>query len=216
MAREVRGEAKLKRQAIDNLDLARRIRAAGRPIYIPEDDGERPCIPSDGLRVRQWAGVTESRAIACGGTAFIIYLTITSNLPQFAISDFGLRLPWKQSSFFWLEDPDEIDGPSRLYHFAFKNSPEFERSRVLNHCADVRRTYSSGHSLKGCLLGFGFDSIPEDYGHGMMIPAFVVVYDQFGRQYQCPVELRTDRMSRPPRQVSRTRNMLAHPDPIRK
>jgi hypothetical protein len=204
----------LKNKTIDRLDLARRIRAAGRPIYISEDDGEARCIPCDGLRVRQTGGVDESRAIdCCGGTAFVISLLITNKLPRFAIADFGLELPWKQESFYWLEDPLQIDGTSRRYRFGGKDLPEFDREQVINHHADVTRILSPGDSLKGFLLGYGFESIPEKFRHGMMIPAFVIVYDQLGRDHRSPVELQAVRSRTPPR-VLRRSTLLDHPDPI--
>lgn len=205
---------KSEKQATDNLALARRIRAAGRPIYIAEDDSEAPSIPSDGLRVFQSGGVMESRLSDCSiGTAIVIFLGITINLPRFAISAFDLELPWEQKQFYWLEDPLEIDGSSRCYRFDGRDLPEFDRSGVLNHCANIRRTYSPGQSIQGCLLGHAFDSIPEKYPHGITISAFVVVYDQYGQRYRSPVSLWIDR-SRPRRTVSRKRNLLEHPDPI--
>ncbi len=63
----------MKDKTYDSLAMARRIRAAGRQIYIAQDDGAAPSIPCEGLLVRQWGGLVESRAIDCGsGTAFII------------------------------------------------------------------------------------------------------------------------------------------------
>lgn len=207
-------QRKLKNKAIDRLALARRIRAAGRPIYIAEDDGEAQCIPSDGLLMYQTGGVIESCAIDyAGGTAFLIQLIITIKLPNFAISAFGLELPWKDESFHWLEDPLEIDGSSRCYRFGDRDLPEFERNQVINHYADVRRVYSSGHSLKGFLLGCGLERMPEQFRRGTMIPAFVIVYDQFGHDYRSSVELYSDRSLARPR-VSRKRNLLDHPDSI--
>jgi hypothetical protein len=215
--RTQKDEMKLKIKTIDHLALARRIRAAGRPIHIEEDDGEARCIPSDGLLIYQTGGVNESCAIDySGGTAFIIYLVITINLPNFGISAFGLELPWKNESFRWLEDPLEIGGSSNCYCFGDKNIPDFERSRVLNHYADVRRVYSPGKSLKGCLLGCGFDPIPEHFRHGMMISASVVVYDQFWRECRSQVELWADRSlarSRVSRN-SRKGGLLDRRDPI--
>ena len=124
----------------DRLALARRIRAAGRPIYIAEDDGEAPCIPSDGLRIYQTGGVVESSAFDWGGgTAFKVYLVITNNRQAFAISSFELELPWKQTHFQWIEDPLVIDGTSQCYRFMGNDILEFERGQVLNHFADVRR-----------------------------------------------------------------------------
>jgi hypothetical protein len=204
----------MKDKTYDSLAVARRIRAAGRPIYIAEDDGEARSIPCDGLRVRQTGGVVESQAIDCsGGTAFILNLSITINLPKFAISAFGLEPPWKNDSFYWLEDPLEIDGTSRCYRFGSKDLPEFDRGQVINHSADVTRVFSSGASLKGFLLGFGFDSIPDQFRHGMMIPAFVIVYDQFGHEHRSPVELQAVRNHTRPR-VLRRGSLLDRPDSI--
>ena len=106
-----------------DLALARRIRAAGVPIYIGEDDGKGPHDPSSGLLVYQDGGVVESRAFDFYGAAgYIIRAVITVNLPKFAISGFGLELPWK-SYVRWLEDPLELDGRSVLYRFSGKAFP---------------------------------------------------------------------------------------------
>ena len=125
----------------------------------------------------------DSQAIDCsGGTAFILSLSITINLPKFAISAFGLEPPWKNDSFCWLEDPLQIDGTSRCYRFGSRDLPEFDRRQVINHRANATRIFSSGESLKGFLLGYGFDSIPEQFRQGTMIPAFVIIYNQFGHE----------------------------------
>jgi hypothetical protein len=201
----------VKDKTYDGLALAQKIRAAGRSIFIAEDDGAAPSIPCDGLRVRQTGGVMESQAIdSSGGTAFILNLGITINLPKFAISAFGLEPPWKNDSFYWLEDPLEIDGTSRCYRFGSKDLPEFERG-IINHCANVRHVFSSGESLKGLLLGYEFDSIPEEFRHGMMIPAFVMIYDQFGREHRSPVELQVVRNHTRPRALRKS-SLLDRPD----
>lgn len=204
----------MKDKAYDGLAVARRIRAAGRPIYIAEDDDRTPSIPCEGLRVRQWGGLVESRAIDCSNwTAFIINLTITANQPTFAISAFSLEAPWKNDYFRCLEDPLQLDGPSRNYRFGVRDIPEFEREHVINHCADVTRMLPRGHSLKGFLLVVGSDPMPEQFRHGMMIPAFVIIYDQWGRDHRSPVELQAVRNLTRPR-VSRKSGLLDHPDSI--
>jgi hypothetical protein len=177
----------------DNLALARRIRAAGVAIYIGEDDGETPHDPPSGLRIRLFGGVVESRAIDFhGGAAYIIYCRITVNLPRFAIAGFGLELPWK-GTVRWLDEPFEIDGSSKMYRFGGRYDPAFEKDEVLNHLADVRRTLSQGKSLQGALLAIGEEPIAEQFQHGAMIPAFLIVYDQFGRDYRSPIQLWADR-----------------------
>lgn len=79
----------------NGLELARGIRAAGRPIYIKEDDGEPTDDLSDGLRIYLFGEVNDSLVTNfLGGTAFILKTNITVNLPGFAISGFGLELEW--------------------------------------------------------------------------------------------------------------------------
>jgi len=204
----------MKNKVIDHLALARRIRAAGCPIHIEEDDAESTCNPSDGLTIRQFGGVTESTAIDCsGGTAFIIYVVISINVPHFAISAFGLKVPWINDSFLWLEDPREIGGSSDYYRFGIKDLPDFERGRVLNHRADEQRPYSTGTSLKGCLLGISFDPIPVQFSHGDMIPGLLVVFDQSLREYRSPVELWADRNCAQPRARRKVR-LFDRRDPV--
>ena len=177
----------------DNLALARRIRAAGVAIYIGEDDGETPRDPPSGLRIRQFGGPVESRAIDFyGGAAYIIYAAITVNLPHFAIAGFGLELPWK-GTVRWLDEPFDIDGSSKMYRFGGTYDPAFEKDEVLNHLADVRRTLSQGKSLQGALLAIGEEPIAEQFPHGATIPAFLIVYDQFWRPYRSPIKLWADR-----------------------
>lgn len=204
----------MKGKHYDGLAVARRIRAAGRPIYIAEDDAAAPSIPCDALQVRQTGGVMESRAIDCSNcTAFIIYLRITAKQPAIAISAFGLEVPWKTDHFHWLADPLELDGPSPCYRFHLRGVPDFERRDIINHYADPTRILSCGRSLKGFLLAVGPDPMPEQFRHGSMIPAFVILYDQFGREHRSPVELQAVR-NRTQSRVLQKRNLLDHPDPI--
>jgi hypothetical protein len=204
---------------LDQLAYARRIRSAGRPIHIPQDDGEARSLPSDALRVRQTGGIIESTAFDWGaGTGFKINLVVTSNISGFAVSRIELEPPWKQTYFYWLEDPLVIDGRSKCYRFGGYGGLEFERDLVINHRLEVTRTSSAGESAKGFLLGFGYDPIPVEFSQGKMIPAFVVIFDQSARPYRAPVELRADRTTRNlrPRRssVKRKGGLLDKRDPI--
>jgi hypothetical protein len=208
----------MKNAAFDQLAYARRIRNAGRPIYIPTDDGETPCIPSEAIRVRQTGGVIESSAFEWGGgTGFKIYLILTSKISGFAVSHIELELPWEQSYFQWLEDPLVIDGPSQCYRFGDR-SLEFQRELVINHRLEVTRSFSAGESAKGFLLGFGYDPIPGNFSQGNLIPAFLILYDQLAHPYRAPVKLCVDRTTknlRPRRSsVRRKGGLLDKRDPI--
>src|SRR6201993_1892532 len=119
---------KNEREGFDQLAYARRIRSAGRPIHIPQDDGAVRSIPSDALRVRQTGGLIESTAFDWGaGTGFKINLVVTSKIAGFAVSYIELEVPWKQTYFHWLEDPVVIDGPSRGSPFVGHGGLEFNR-----------------------------------------------------------------------------------------
>ena len=209
----------MKKEGLDQLAYARRIRSAGRLIHIPQDDAETRCIPSEALRVRQTGGVIESTAFDWGaGTGFKIYLVVTSNISGFAVSHIELELPWQQTYFYWLEDPLVIDGPSPCYRFGGNGGLEFNRELVINHRLEVTRPFSTGESAKGFLLGFGYDPIPVEFSQGKMIPAFVVIFDQSARPYRAPVELWADRNTRNlrPRRssVRRKGGLLDKRDPI--
>jgi hypothetical protein len=209
----------MKNEGFDQLAYARRIRSAGRPIHIPQDDGDVRGIPSDALRVRQTGGIIESTAFDWGaGTGFKINLVVTSKTSGFAVSHIELEPPWKQSYFCWLEDPVVIDGRSQCYRFVGNESLEFKRELVINHRLEVTRPFSAGESAKGFLLGFGYDPIPEKFSQGKMIPAFLILYDQFSRPYRVPIELWADRSTknlRPRRSsVRRKGKLLDKRDPI--
>jgi len=209
----------MKNKGFDQLAYARRIRSAGRPIHIREDDGDVRSIPSDALLVRQTGGIIESTAFDWGaGTGFKINLVVTSKISGFAVSHIDLEPPWKQNHFCWLEDPVVIDGWSQCYRFVGNENLEFNRELVINHRLEVTRPFSAGESVKGFLLGFGYDPIPEKFSQGKMIPAFLILYDQFSRPYRVPIELCADRRTknlRPRRSsVRRKGKLLDKRDPV--
>lgn len=209
----------MKNEGFDQLTFARRIRRAGRPIHIPEDDGDVRYIPSHALRVYQTGAIIESAAFDLGaGTGFKINLVITSRISGFAVSHIELKLPWEHTHVQWLEDPKLIVGPSQCYRFFGSQPLEIERELGLNHRLKVTRRFSLGESVEGFLLGIGFEPIPEEFPHGRMIPALVLIYDQIARQYQAPVKLWADRSTRNtrPAQVGERRKgqLLDKLDPI--
>jgi hypothetical protein len=173
----------------ESLALARRIRAAGIPIGIEEDDEKGH--EASGLVIRQVGGVMESSVADsdCSVTRYIISVCITSNLPgRFAISGFGLECPFKDPFFHFLADPVEMRARWNTYRFP-GSSLEFDRSQVINHLADVRRTLSRGQSVQGLLLGVGFEPIPDCTWPENLMPAFLTVFDQYVCEYSAPVSL---------------------------
>ena len=200
----------------DELALARRIRAAGCAIHIPEDDGETAAISSDEVRVYQTGGFHESTAFDCaGGTGFQILIVITSCKRDFAISNCELLLSWNFAPFMWLEDPQNLVPSSWTYRFPGRDRREFDREQVINHEVGVTRRFSHGESVQGFLLGFSYEAIPENFPHGATIPGFIVLRDQRAREFRTPIKLWSDRTWRRPSQDSRKRRkLLEKPDPI--
>jgi hypothetical protein len=202
---------------IGNVDLARRIRDAGRPIYIREDDPTATDHPTSELLIYQVGGIIENVVFdLSGGAGFCIDIVITANRPQFAISHFELVLPWN-TFVHWLPDPREGFGRRDVYSFGGTDALEFERRLVLNHHANVCRTLRRGSSVRGLLLGRASEAIPNDFWRGATIPGFVIVVDQFFDKHMSPIELRADRSRqsspRTPHQAMR-KKLFASPDPV--
>jgi hypothetical protein len=172
-----------------DLTIARRIRAAGCPLYIARDDSG-PCeIPSESLDVCQIGALLENSAFEySAGTGIMFQLQITTFTSGLAISRFDLELPWQKMGFRWLDDSLEIGSASSLYSFAGRYF-EFERKQVLNHRADVCRTLRRGQSLRGFLLGNDLAPIPDEVRNASLFLATVIVWDQFGRSSRAPIEL---------------------------
>ncbi len=201
------------RNGSSNLALARRIRAAGRPIYIPEDDGGPVEVPANSLDGYQIGGLLENGAFEySAGTGIMLQLVITVLASTFAIASCDLELPWEKMGFRWLDDPLEID--ERLTHYSFSQKYyEFERKQVLNHRADVTRTLRRGQSIRGYLLGNDMAPIPDYIRNGSLFPATVIIWDQYGRQYRIPVELTATRREKYVRRPSRRGALFDRRDP---
>jgi hypothetical protein len=154
-----------------------------------------------GLLVRNVGALTDTRAFDFyGNAAYALNITITVNLPHFAIAGFGLEVPW-DSYVWWLDEPREIKGRATVYRFDRSDPLEFDRGEVLNHSADVRRTLSRGKSLSGYLLGVGNKPIPDEFQQGAIIPAFLIVHDQFERAYRSPISIWRDKTIQPVRRA---------------
>ena len=194
MARK--GDANVKKKFDQaNVVGARRIPSASSTNHVGVGNGEVPQDPQGGLLVSQEGG-TESRAFNFYGAAgYILSVTITIKLSRFAIAGFDLSLPWN-GYVWWLTDPRDHGARSPVYRFDRNYILEYNRDQVLNHRADVRRLRSRGESLQGYLLGIGNDPIPEQFKQGAIIPAFLIVYDQYGEGHRSPVSLWTDRTGR--------------------
>ena len=172
------------------LELARKIRDAGRPIYIAEENDLRP----DNWHVRQIGGVADSAVFEySAGTGVMIDLILTVNTAGIGISYFGLDLPWKPIAFQWLPDPREIDG-GKIYRFADTHI-DFAHDQVINHRAD-NRLLSRGESIKGLLLGTDMAPIPNEFRHGQLVAVTLRIGDQLGCENRSSIALTIRRMEK--------------------
>jgi hypothetical protein len=174
---------------IKRRDIAYKLRRRGVPLEIPEPHE----VPR--LIIRQQGSLTENCAfdLDCGGTGFIINLYILINKFKTAIDYFELDVPWRDATIRWLDDPVSIGALFNVYRFPGTGALEFGRESVINHMAGSTRTWSKGQCVQGLLLGFGSDSISNDFRHGSNIPAFIRVVDQFRTPYNLSISLWTDR-----------------------
>jgi hypothetical protein len=179
-----------KRQKMRLAELACKLRAVGVPLEINR---------ADDVSIHQLDGITENRAFDLNGglgTGFIISLCIVSKVNKFAISRFSLQLPWRDSSFHWLDDPFEINSPWGVYRLPGTDALEFPREAVINHTARLSRMWSRGDFVKGLLLGVASESIPDSFHHGSEIPAFIIVEDQFEIRSSAAISFWTDRSAK--------------------
>jgi hypothetical protein len=181
---------------ITDLDLVRRIRAVGIDIHIPEDDREATEASSTELAIYQEGHQIVNTVFDLHGpAAFIISAVITTLRPGIAISDFGLQLPWK-ATVQWLPDPREGDGPKGIYRFGTGSALEFQRNVVINHHADIRRRLPRGSSVRGLLLAWALEPIPDEIRHGTTFAGSLIVFDQYLHEHRSPIELWADRSQR--------------------
>jgi hypothetical protein len=175
-----------------NLELARRIRAAGVPIFIEEDDEPAAQRLSNGLLIKQIGGLADSHAFDfCGAAGIVCWLRITTLRSALAISSFDLQLPWT-TRVQWLDQCSD-DGIHWRYQFSGRNSLGFDAHEVLNRFADSRQVHDRGFTMEGCLMGISLQPIPESFEPGLTIPAKVVITDQFQNKCASPVKLWLDR-----------------------
>jgi hypothetical protein len=193
-------------------DLVQRLIAAKCLVSTSLDAQKDAAAMSHQLKILQDGSLVDSRAIEldCGGTAYTIGVYVGCDLGAITIYKWELELPWQDSQFRWLDDPEECAQDPSLYTLPGFIPLTFAREMVINH----RRLLTRGHSLRGLLLGYGYESIPDRYRHGSSIEVKLSLVDQVGRSFPSSFSLRVDRMvsSRPKRKISNRGPLLDRPD----
>src|SRR6266852_1582305 len=197
---------------LQRLNRARRLLANGVPLNIDRHD------ENAGLLMRQIGAVAESRAfdLKDGRSGYIVNIRITITQGAFAVAGFALELPWADGGLLLVEDPLESGARYNNYWFPGNDTLAFDRTAVINHFANVRRLLRRGKTIEGLLLWVGSEPIPEAFVHGVLFPASLIVFDQYGNSFPAEVDLWADRSEREARD-NRTRKsrprLFSEPDP---
>jgi hypothetical protein len=170
-------------------DLVRRIVAAGVPVDVPKEEGERP---PDGLFARQTRDLENSVFdLPSGGTGVTLALNITSNLPGvFVLNGFELTFAgWEGAYFELLQEAQDPVWP----HFEFCGEPgrKFNAADVLNRRLGVQ--LRRGCRVRGFLLAWSLDAMPESITQGSTLTGRVHIFDQFDAKTSAAISLRVDR-----------------------
>jgi hypothetical protein len=199
-----------------DVEMERRLRAAGVPLEVGEDDCGM-ALPANGLFIRQTGECLAFDLDPCG-VGYILDLRIAPNFPwPFEISTLKLDLPWEDSFFHWIPNPLETCAKEGMYWFPTKDPLGFSYAQGINHHIGSGTRFSRGRSIGGLLLGVG-SFMPDSIHQGSEVPAFVRVFDQFGKEYASAFSLRADRANRRTRlqeKRSTRKPLLACPDPKR-
>lgn len=193
--------------------IARKLQHLGIPLEYDEKKNPPPVL------ICQVGGLLENSVFSLkgGGMGVILNVSITSDLPNFAISRFELGLPWTDPNFRWLTDPAENSTAGVSAYWFPGTQLFFDHDIVLNHRSTICTNLPRGHSIEGLLLGLGYETIPAELPHGKTVPAFLTVVDQYEQQYSQELELWIDRSlerSATNASKSRRKSLLESRDPI--
>jgi hypothetical protein len=194
--------------------LARRMRAQGILLDIPEDDSEIGRSSAIGFYIIQ-NGKCEILPLDefQSGDSFDLHIASNVSWP-FEISKVEAEFPWGNVPINWLPEPDGRDIGPVGYRFPSELPLEYERTIVINHYVGSHRKLRRGSTASGLLLGIG-ERAPEDAGSP--VSAFVYVYDQFDRKYEANLLVfiqRWDGGIRPNPKKEQRKSLLECPDRV--
>jgi hypothetical protein len=165
-------------------ELTRRLQAAGIPVFEVEQAQEL------GLLISQDISAYESMAFDFNtGTGLIIPLKITCDISYFVFQRFDIALARCQGT--WFQPLEENDGGAwPHYDFYGRSNLKFDRSDTINRFIASQRQFRRGEMLKGLLLAFSYDRMPEDILQGEILRGSITICDQFAHNYSANISLR--------------------------
>jgi hypothetical protein len=168
--------------------LIARIQAAGIPI-VAEAETDR--LPE--LFVRQDVEAYDSSVFDVnGGTGLILPLKVVPGMPFFSASGLDIRLSrWPNCMFRALEESVTEEGLG--YQFHGRSDLQFARSQAINGYFAEHKEIQSGRAIRGLLLAFSHEPMPDNLARGDILSGSIVIYDQWEREHWAKIALRVER-----------------------
>lgn len=178
------------RECEKDRELARRIHAAGIPVFFEAKKDEVP-----ELLIRHDFDAYESIVFNDGArTGLILPLRIVPNIPVFVFSAFEICLPkWTNVWFTPLEE--NLGNRWPHYQFCGRSELKFSRAEVINHSLTEQKTVHRGHQLRGLLLAFSPEQLPDDLIYSEVLLGSIKIFDQFEQAHCAKISLRVDRQA---------------------
>jgi len=205
-----------------HLDCARRLRASGVRIDIPElweSTSRRP--PEARLDMMQTG---EAFIIETGsGVAYVLEVTLVNQSPRPIYPlEVELRLPWEDRFFHWVE-PQTIthrhrkkaDTTCEIYRIPGRRGLELDYGEVINHVVVADGSIIPvGRPITGKLVAFGNCSLPDlPTGNVVNVNLFITGSDR--SRYMQEISMLVDRLLVKPQPFVRKTNLRGQPLPLK-
>jgi hypothetical protein len=189
-------------------ELVDRVQAAGIPVAIESGKDE-----ASSLLIRQDFDDYESVIFNLnGGTGLIVPIKITVDMPLFVFSGVDIRLSrWPDARFRPLEENDHGEWPH--YEFWGRSERKFHRNETINRFLGGRTQFRRAEFLRGSLLAFCHEPLPEDIGRGEVLQGSITIFDHFEQMHSAKISLPVHREVERERKPNPKRERLfARPD----
>jgi hypothetical protein len=147
-----------------------------------------------------------------GGTGLILPIKITVEIPVFVFSGVDIRLSrWPDAWFRPLEENDRGEWPH--YDFRCRSDLKFHRNETINWFLGGRTPFRRGEFLRGLLLAFCHDRLPEDIVRGEALRGSIGIFDHFEQAHSAKISLQVHReVERERKPHPRRERLFARPD----
>ncbi len=230
-----------KKSSVGDVEIARRMRAAGIP-------GEFDAV-DQALVIHQEGGPAANVLSSCYLVSYCrsstieIYIKVIGNQgTPFLVCGFELRLSWKDTPTILLpglidahvhlflhpgaEDLQTVQesvpqrtimatlGAPQIYKFPGYSASRFDKRQVIFQSG---KTLRRGQFVEGYLLATDLDPVPPEIRHGARVTATLTITDQFDAGHSSDLVLWVDRMAEcgpKPKAIKPRRRLFDQPDKV--